>query len=184
VPEHDVQEPRAFGLIETRGLVAAIVGADAAATTADVRLLGRDLVRDGIVTVKLAGQVADVRAAIDAGAAAASRVGILLSAHVIPSPGAGVRQLVDGRHPQPSEDRSQRGADEPRGADQESAQRAPEGAASRRAALEAMTLRELRALARAQRRLGDSEVRRSRKDRLIELMLAAEATGDDGTERG
>ena len=68
----------ALGLIETRGLIGAIEAADAALKTADVVLVGRERVDAGFMMIKLTGDVAAVRAAVDAGAAAAQRVGELI----------------------------------------------------------------------------------------------------------
>ncbi len=76
----------ALGLIETRGLVGAIEAADAMTKTANVRLIGTEYVRNGLVTVKIMGETAAVKASVDAGAAAAQRVGQLISVHVIPRP--------------------------------------------------------------------------------------------------
>ncbi|MBI4549225.1 MAG: BMC domain-containing protein [Ignavibacteriae bacterium] len=76
----------ALGLIETRGLVGAIEAADAATKAADVQLIGKERADAGLMTIKLKGDVAAIRAAVDAGAAAAQRVGELVSAHVIPRP--------------------------------------------------------------------------------------------------
>lgn len=76
----------ALGLVETKGLVGAIEAADAMTKTANVRLVGKELVRGALVTVKIVGEVAAVKAAVDAGAAAAQRVGQLISIHVIPRP--------------------------------------------------------------------------------------------------
>jgi microcompartment protein CcmL/EutN len=76
----------ALGLIETRGLVGAIEATDAGLKAADVRLLGTEKADAGLVTVKFVGEVAAVKAAVDAGAAAAERVGHLIAAHVIPRP--------------------------------------------------------------------------------------------------
>ncbi|TLY27248.1 MAG: BMC domain-containing protein [Ignavibacteria bacterium] len=76
----------ALGLIETRGLVGAIEAADAATKAADVTLVGKERADAGLMTIKLKGDVAAIRAAVDAGAAAAQRVGELVSAHVIPRP--------------------------------------------------------------------------------------------------
>lgn len=76
----------ALGLVETRGLVGALEAADAGAKAANVRLLGAERADAGLVTVKFLGEVAAVRAAVDAGAAAAQRVGHLVSSHVIPRP--------------------------------------------------------------------------------------------------
>jgi len=77
---------QALGLIETRGLVGAIEAADAGLKAAPVSLLGSERVDAALVTVLFAGDVASVKAAVDAGAAAAERVGELVSVHVIPRP--------------------------------------------------------------------------------------------------
>jgi microcompartment protein CcmL/EutN len=77
---------RALGLVETKGLVGAIEAADAGLKAADVRLLGSERADAGLVTVMFGGEVAAVRAAVDAGSAAAERVGQLVAAHVIPRP--------------------------------------------------------------------------------------------------
>jgi len=79
---------KALGLVETKGLVGALEAADAGLKAADVRLLGSERADAGLVTVMFGGDVAAVRAAVDAGAAAAERVGHLVSAHVIPRPHA------------------------------------------------------------------------------------------------
>ncbi len=84
----------ALGLIETRGLVGAIEAADAALKAADVELVGRERADAGLMTIKLTGEVAAVRSAVDAGAAAAQRVGELVSVHVIPRPDDGVEILI------------------------------------------------------------------------------------------
>ena len=77
---------RALGLVETKGLVGAIEAADAGLKAANVTLLASERADAGLVTVMFGGDVAAVRAAVDAGAAAAGRVGQLVSAHVIPRP--------------------------------------------------------------------------------------------------
>ncbi len=74
--------------METKGLVGALEAADAGLKAADVRLLASERADAGLVTVMFGGEVAAVRAAVDAGAAAAERVGHLVSAHVIPRPHA------------------------------------------------------------------------------------------------
>ncbi len=76
----------ALGLIETRGLVGAIEASDAAVKAAESVLSQIEYTVPGLVTVKLRGGVADVQAAVDAGASAARRVGEVVSAHVIPRP--------------------------------------------------------------------------------------------------
>ncbi|MGI8905682.1 MAG: BMC domain-containing protein [Candidatus Sumerlaeaceae bacterium] len=86
-------DQEALGLIETRGYVGAIEAADAAAKAAQVEILSRQKVDAGLVTIILSGDVASVRAAVDAGSAAAKRVGELVSSLVIPRPAEGVRDL-------------------------------------------------------------------------------------------
>jgi ethanolamine utilization protein EutM len=76
----------ALGLIETKGLVGTIEAADAMVKAAPVSLIGKEKVGGGYVTVMVRGDVGAVKAATDAGAAAAERVGELVSVHVIPRP--------------------------------------------------------------------------------------------------
>lgn len=76
----------ALGMIETRGLAAAVEALDAMLKTADVTFAGQKRVGSGLVNVVIEGDVAAVKSAIDAGAEAAQRVGELLSVHVIPRP--------------------------------------------------------------------------------------------------
>lgn len=76
----------ALGMIETKGLVGAIEAADAMVKAANVQLVGKEQVGGGLVTVMVRGDVGAVKAATDAGAAAAERVGELISVHVIPRP--------------------------------------------------------------------------------------------------
>lgn len=77
--------PTALGMIETIGLVSAIEAADVGLKTASVRLLGTDYVRGGLVMVRFEGEVAAVQAAVDAGVAAAGKVGRVFGCHVIPN---------------------------------------------------------------------------------------------------
>lgn len=76
----------ALGMVETRGLVAMIEASDAMVKAANVTLVGWQKIGSGLVTALVRGDVAAVRAATDAGAAAARRVGELVSVHVIPRP--------------------------------------------------------------------------------------------------
>ena len=76
----------ALGMVETRGLVGSVEAADAMVKAANVTLIGRVQVGAGLVTVMVRGDVGAVKAATDAGAAAADRVGELVSVHVIPRP--------------------------------------------------------------------------------------------------
>ncbi len=84
----------ALGMIETKGLVAAIEAADAMVKAANVHLVGKEHVGGGLVTVMVRGDVGAVKAATDAGAAAAQRVGELISVHVIPRPHADVELIL------------------------------------------------------------------------------------------
>ncbi len=87
----------ALGMVETKGLVGSIEAADAMVKTANVTLVGREYIEQGLVTVFVRGDVGAVQAAVDAGAGAARRVGELVSVHVIPSPDGEVEQIL----PQP-----------------------------------------------------------------------------------
>ena len=84
----------ALGMIETRGLVAAIEAADAMVKAADVETSGWQRIGGGLVTTLVRGDVAAVRAATDAGAAAARAVGEVLAVHVIPRPHASLVELL------------------------------------------------------------------------------------------
>ena len=77
---------QALGLIETRGLVAAIEAADAMVKAADVKIISKEKVTGALIIIKVSGETAAVKSAVDAGAASAQRVGELISAHVIPRP--------------------------------------------------------------------------------------------------
>ncbi|WP_448335456.1 ethanolamine utilization microcompartment protein EutM [Bellilinea sp.] len=87
----------ALGLIETRGLVAMIEAADAMVKAANVTLVGMEKVGAGLVTVMVRGDVGAVKAATDAGAAAAKRVGEVVSVHVIPRPHSDTEKLLPSR---------------------------------------------------------------------------------------
>ena len=78
----------ALGIIETKGYVAALAAADAMVKAANVTIVGRDEVGDGLVAVTIVGDVGAVKAATEAGAETASSVGELISVHVIPRPHA------------------------------------------------------------------------------------------------
>ncbi|EJN93726.1 microcompartments protein [Streptococcus ratti FA-1 = DSM 20564] len=84
----------ALGMIETKGLVAAIEAADAMVKAANVNLIGKEHVGGGLVTVMVRGDVGAVKAATDAGANAASAVGELISVHVIPRPHTEVDSIL------------------------------------------------------------------------------------------
>ena len=86
----------ALGMVETKGLVGAIEAADAMVKTANVILTGKEFIGAGYVTVTVRGDVGAVKAATDAGAAAARRVGELVSVHVIPRPHDEVEKVLPG----------------------------------------------------------------------------------------
>ena len=85
---------QALGMIETKGLVASIEAADAMVKAANVTLIGKVHVGGGLVTVMVRGDVGAVKASVDAGAAAAERVGELVSIHVIPRPHTDVEKIL------------------------------------------------------------------------------------------
>lgn len=84
----------ALGMVETKGLVGAIEAADAMVKAANVHLIGKEFVGGGLVTVMVRGDVGAVKASTEAGAAAAKRVGELLSVHVIPRPHSEVEAIL------------------------------------------------------------------------------------------
>jgi len=84
----------ALGLVETLGLIGSVEAADAMVKAANVILVGKEYIGAGYVTVMVRGDVGAVKAATDAGAAAARRVGELVSVHVIPRPHAEVEKIL------------------------------------------------------------------------------------------
>ena len=87
---------QALGMVETRGLVASIEAADAMVKAAKVTLISKEKITAGLVTIMVAGETAAVKSAVDAGAAAAQRVGELVSTHVIPRPDDQINDIVAG----------------------------------------------------------------------------------------
>ncbi len=84
----------ALGMVETRGLVGSVEAADAMVKAANVHLIGSEYIGGGFVTVMVRGDVGAVKAATDAGAAAAKRIGELVSVHVIPRPHGDVEIIL------------------------------------------------------------------------------------------
>ncbi len=84
----------ALGLVETKGLVPAIEAADAMVKTASVTLIGTEKIGSGLVTVMVRGEVGAVKAAVEAGASAAGRLGELIASHVIPRPHADLERIL------------------------------------------------------------------------------------------
>lgn len=86
----------ALGMVETKGFVGAVEAADAMVKSANVNLIGSEKIGAGFVTVMVRGDVGAVKAATDAGAAAAGKVGELISVHVIPRPHTDVEKILPG----------------------------------------------------------------------------------------
>ncbi len=84
----------ALGMVETRGLVAAIEAADAMVKAANVQLIGSEKIGSGLVSVMVRGDVGAVKAAVEAGGAAAANLGEVIATHVIPRPHADVNKLL------------------------------------------------------------------------------------------
>jgi microcompartment protein CcmL/EutN len=85
---------RALGLVETRGLVASIEAADAMLKASNVTLIGKEKITAGLVTIAVVGDVAAVKSSVDAGAAAAQRVGELVAVHIIPKPDDQIAEIL------------------------------------------------------------------------------------------
>lgn len=89
-------QKEALGMVETKGLVGAIEAADAMVKSANVELVGYEKIGSGLVTVMVRGDVGAVKAATDAGACAAQKVGEIVSVHVIPRPHTDVEKILPG----------------------------------------------------------------------------------------
>ena len=85
---------QALGMVETRGLTAAIEAADAMTKSAEVTLVGTEKIGSGLVTVMVRGDVGAVKAAVESGSEAASRLGEVVATHVIPRPHADVEKIL------------------------------------------------------------------------------------------
>lgn len=94
-----IPNTNALGMVETRGLVGAIEAADAMVKSANVQLIGKEQIGGGLVTVMVRGDVGAVKSATDAGAAAAEKVGELVSVHVIPRPHNEVELILPHGNP-------------------------------------------------------------------------------------
>ncbi len=177
----------AFGMVETRGLVAAIEAADAMVKTANVRLIGKERTDPAMITIKIIGDTAAVRSAVEAGAAAAKRVGELVSQHVIPRPAEGVEDLVFAKSILTDEEVAMLlngGAQRP-AAELEAEDAGEEDVAfvppqsnerdSYRAELSAMTVHELRSYARSFKGLAiyGRAISMANKEQLLEELMKA-----------
>jgi microcompartment protein CcmL/EutN len=151
-------EGSALGLVETKGLIAGIEACDAMLKAANVRLVGMEQTVPALITIKVVGETAAVRASVDAGAAAAERVGTVVSRHIIPRPADDVvRVFVERAAPRPSAPPIPGGA--PGGGDD----------------LDERTVKELREMAREIEGfpLRGREISRATKDELVALLRAS-----------
>jgi microcompartment protein CcmL/EutN len=94
VQEEKKMAQEALGMVETRGLVAAIEAADAMCKAANVSLVGTEKIGSGLVTVMVRGDVGAVKSSVEAGAASASKLGELVATHVIPRPHSDVEMIL------------------------------------------------------------------------------------------
>ena len=140
---------RSLGMVETRGLAAAVEAADAMLKASEVRLLSTERTEAALITIHVVGEVAAVQAAVDAGRAAAERVGEVVSAHVIARPDAELGRIIDDAVPE-----------------RQMTYSFPE--------LELLTVRELRNIARDVPGLPiqGREIARARKEDLVEMLKA------------
>ena len=149
------RDETALGLVETQGLVAALEAADAMAKASDVRLVVRETTTPAMITVQVVGEVAAVQAAVDAGRAAAERVGRVLSVHVIarPDPAVHAMQRTGAVEPPPEPPAEEDEADIPDD-------------------LNDLTVRELRSLARTvpDFPIQGREIARAKKKELVDLL--------------
>ena len=94
IKEEKKMSHEALGMIETRGLVAAIEAADAMVKAANVELIGTEKIGSGLVSVMVRGDVGAVKSAVEAGGAAATRLGEIIATHVIPRPHGDVEKIL------------------------------------------------------------------------------------------
>ncbi len=149
-----VQE--AYGLVETRGLVAALEAADAMMKASNVNLVGLEQTMAALITVQITGETAAVQAAVDAGTAAATKIGEVISSHVIARPASDVFSM-------------QFGSSTPMSSVSSVSSSTTESPAS---SLEDMTVRQLRTLARSQKSLSlkGREIARANKQQLLKAL--------------
>ncbi len=168
----------ALGMVETRGLIGSIEAADVMVKTANVALLGTEYIRNGLVTVEVIGEVAAVKAAVEAGAAAAQRVGQLVSTHVIPRPSDEIEYILKQRTPTSPEPAATDVQPEiPEGEEEEFDFVASDDDAEFGAQLDAMTVHQLRTLARNTEGLAiqGREISMANKDALIHELMKKRA---------
>lgn len=149
LPNQNNMTEKALGMVETRGLIAAIEAADAMVKSAAVKLVGKEVTKGALVTIKILGDTGAVKAATAAGAAAAEKVGEVVSVHVIPRPADAVADMLIHTDNEITKRRSPRPVS--------------------RANLENLSVRELREKARKKGTTGltGREISSARKDTLL-----------------
>ena len=176
----------ALGLVETKGLIGAIEAADAMVKTANVVLVGKERTDPAMITVKIVGDTAAVRYAVEAGAAAAQRVSQLISKHVIPRPAEGIEELLYAKSSRTREEVEQiletggvRETPEEEEEVPEEEYAMPEGLSPEEQKyfekLDAMTVHELRKIARSVEGLPiyGREISKANKKRLLDALMKA-----------
>ena len=173
----DIPAGSALGLLETHGLVAAIEAADAMLKASAVRLVRQERTVPALITHVVVGDTAAVQSAVDAGAAAAARVGRVASAHVIPSPSADVWRVLVGAVPGGRPPEPLAPAARATFADSDAGPNGPPAPAARAADdYDDRTVRELRALARDRddERLSGRAISSASKDELVAFLRESE----------
>jgi ethanolamine utilization protein EutM len=179
----------ALGLVETKGLIGAIEAADAMVKAAHVILVGKERTDPAMITIKIVGDTAAVRSAVDAGAAAAQRVSQLISAHVIPRPAEGIEELIFAKSSRTQQEIERIIKGEPSETIEEEVDESevapeeeysmPEGLTPEQQKyfekLDAMTVHELRKFGRGVEKLAiyGREISRANKKRIIEELMKA-----------
>lgn len=172
----------ALGMVETRGLVGSIEAADVMVKTANVHVLGTEYIRNGFVTVKIIGEVAAVKAAVDAASAAAARIGHVVATHVIPRPAADVEYILKKIQPLEKPQKNPSGTTEKKQkqtSDQQTLFVPSTELDEYRKQLEAMTVPQLRTVARNEGGLGIAgrEISKANKEQLIDQLLKKRSGG-------
>ena len=180
----------ALGLVETRGLVGSIEAADVMVKTANVHILGTEYIKNGLVTVEIIGEVAAVKAAVEAASAAAARVGQVVSTHVIPRPAEEIEDILKKVAPARKEKTEKEPDKEPEPKPTPRPKKAPSKPESEdlfagttdqdyHAKLDAMTVPQLRTLARQIGGLGIAgrEISRANKEQLMSELMKKRAGG-------
>ncbi|MBM2840085.1 MAG: microcompartment protein [Bacteroidetes bacterium] len=165
----------ALGMVETRGLVGSIEAADVMVKTANVHILGTEYIKNGLVTVMIIGEVAAVKAAVDAAGAAAARVGQVVSTHVIPRPASDIESILKKIQPPANTEEPKPKKEKPRksSSEQQALFAASTDVEEYRKQLEAMTVPQLRTVARNEGGLdiAGREISKANKEQLIHELL-------------